>query len=81
MSHTSDTMQCLCFFGLFYSAHCSADSFMLLQVARFLPFSLLNNSLSSQVGGDICILTADLQHCCTIETNTILYSNYTPIKK
>ena len=73
-------MQCLCFSGLFYSAHCSADSFMLLQVARFLPFSLLNNSLFSQVGGEICILIADSQHCRTVETNTILYSNYMPIK-
>ena len=80
MSHASDTMQCLCFSGLFYSAHCSADSFMLLQVARFLPFSLLNNSLFSQVGGEICILIADSQHCRTVETNTILYSNYMPIK-
>ena len=33
----------------------------------------------AQEGGDICILTAD-SLCCTTETNTTLYSNYTPIK-
>ena len=81
MSHTSDTMRCLCFSGLFYSAYCSEDSFMFLQVASFLPFSLLDNSLSSQVGGDICIVITDSQHCCTVETNILWYSNYTPIKK
>ena len=36
----------------------------------------------AQEGRDICILilTADL-HCCMEETNTILQSNYPPIKK
>ena len=33
-----------------------------------------------QEGGDVCIHIADSLHC-TAETNTTLYSNYTPIKK
>ena len=33
-----------------------------------------------QKGEDICIHTAD-SRCCTAETNTTLWSNYTPIKK
>ena len=33
-----------------------------------------------QEGGDICIHIAD-SLCCTVETNTTLYCNYTPIKK
>ena len=32
-----------------------------------------------QEGGDICILMTDLC-CCMAETNTTLYSNYSPIK-
>ena len=34
----------------------------------------------AQEGGDICIHMAD-SHCSGAETNTILESNYTPIKK
>ena len=30
-------------------------------------------------GGDICIFIAD-SLCCTAETDTTLYNNYTPIK-
>ena len=37
------------------------------------------NSNPLQERGDIYILKAD-SHCCMVETNTILYSNYTPIK-
>jgi len=34
----------------------------------------------AQEGGDTCIHMADTCHC-TPETNTILSTNYTPIKK
>ena len=37
------------------------------------------NGNKVQKGGDICICMAD-SFCCTVETNTTLQSNYTPIK-
>ena len=37
------------------------------------------NGKEIQKGGDICIHIAD-SLCCTVEGNTILESNYTPIK-
>ena len=37
------------------------------------------NGKEIQERGDICIHIAD-SFCCTVETNTILQSNYTPIK-
>ena len=37
------------------------------------------NGKEIQKRGDICICIAD-SLCCTVETNTILQSNYTPIK-
>ena len=37
------------------------------------------NGKEVQKRGDICICIAD-SLCCTVETNTTLQSNYTPIK-
>ena len=37
------------------------------------------NEKGVQKGGDICICMAD-SFCCTVETNTTWWSNYTPIK-
>ena len=37
------------------------------------------NEKEVQKGGDVCICVAD-SFCCTVEAQTMLQSNYTPIK-
>ena len=56
---------------------CEAQKAQLGALSR--PSMVGSGKVAGQGGGDICIRIAD-SCCCTAEMNTILLSNYIPIK-